>query len=90
MILETATQPEPMAWRINGGSFYLTEAGAQLAAKRLGYGAWYFPVYAEPPHRKWQGLTVKEIQSIHDTYYKRMGPQEFARAIEQALKEKNA
>jgi hypothetical protein len=43
-----------------------------------------------PPRREWQGLTEEEIQSIHDTYHKRMGPQEFARAVEQALKEKNA
>jgi hypothetical protein len=42
-----------------------------------------------PPKRPWVGLTQKEVQEIHDTYYKRMGPQEFARAIEAALKEKN-
>jgi hypothetical protein len=29
-------------------------------------------------------LTDAEIQAIHDTYYRRMGPQEFARAIEAA------
>jgi len=29
-------------------------------------------------------LTDAEIQSIHDTYYRRMGPVEFARAIEAA------
>ena len=29
-------------------------------------------------------LTDEKIQSIHDTYYRRMGPQEFARAIEAA------
>jgi len=42
-----------------------------------------------PPKREWVELTQKEVQEIHDTYYKRMGPQEFAKAIEQALKEKN-
>lgn len=47
------------------------------------------PLYTNPPRREWRGLTDKEIQSIHDTYHKRMGPQEFARAIEAALKEKN-
>jgi hypothetical protein len=40
--------------------------------------------------RTWVGLTDKDIQSIHDTYHKRMGPMEFARAIETKLKEKNA
>ena len=43
------------------------------------------PVIGKP----WVGLTEEEIQSIHDTYHKRMGPQEFARAITTALKEKN-
>ena len=47
------------------------------------------PLYTAPPRREWRGMTEKEIQSIHDTYHKRMGPQEFARAIEAALKEKN-
>jgi hypothetical protein len=47
-------------------------------------------LYTHQPGREWRGLTEKEIQSIHDTYHKRMGPQEFARSIEQALKEKNA
>ena len=41
------------------------------------------------PKRPWVGLTQKEIQDIHDTYHKRMGPQEFARAIEAKLKELN-
>ena len=47
------------------------------------------PLYTHPPRMEWQGLTEEEIQSIHDTYHKRMGPQEFARAVEQALKERN-
>jgi hypothetical protein len=42
-----------------------------------------------PDKREWVGLTEEKIQAIHDTYYRRMGPQEFARAIEAALKEKN-
>jgi hypothetical protein len=36
--------------------------------------------FATPPRREWVSLTEEEIQSIHDTYHKRMGPQEFARA----------
>ena len=46
-------------------------------------------LYAVQPKRPWVGLTQKEIQDIHDTYHKRMGPQEFARAIEAKLKELN-
>jgi hypothetical protein len=44
---------------------------------------------SNPPRREWQSLTGEEIQSIHDTYHKRMGPQEFARSVEQACKERN-
>jgi len=40
-------------------------------------------------HRSWVGLTHREVQEIHDTYHKRMGPQEFASMIEAKLKEKN-
>jgi hypothetical protein len=47
------------------------------------------PLWTSPRRREWVSLTEEEIQSIHDTYHKRMGPQEFARAIEDALKEKN-
>jgi hypothetical protein len=46
-------------------------------------------IKSNPPRREWRSLSEEEIQSIHDTYHKRMGRQEFARAIEQALKEKN-
>ena len=46
-------------------------------------------LYTTPPQRTWVGLTYKEVQGIHDTYHKRMGPQEFSKAIEAKLKEKN-
>jgi hypothetical protein len=45
--------------------------------------------YTTPPKRPWVGLTQKEVQEIHDTYHKRMGPQEFASMLEAKLKEKN-
>jgi hypothetical protein len=44
------------------------------------------PLY---PKREWVGLTDEEIQVIHETYYRRMGPNEFARLVEAKLKEKN-
>jgi hypothetical protein len=47
--------------------------------------------YPTPPaaQRQWVGLTQQEVQEIHDTYHKRMGPQEFAAILEAKLKEKN-
>jgi len=47
------------------------------------------PLYTTPPKREWVGLTQKEVQEIHDTYHKRIGPQEFAFMIGAKLKEKN-
>ena len=41
------------------------------------------------PEREWVGLTDKQIQAIHDTYYKRMGFREFHEHIEAKLKELN-
>jgi hypothetical protein len=46
-------------------------------------------LYDGKKKRPWVGLTDEEIQTIHDTYYRRMGPNEFARAIEAVLRSKN-
>jgi hypothetical protein len=47
-------------------------------------------LYEHPAaQRQWVGLTQQEVQEIHDTYHKRMGPQEFAAILEAKLKEKN-
>jgi len=90
------TKQEPVAWmfqheetkRMN----YVSNDGCNGPGRFLVMNPRYALVcalYTTPPRRKWQGLTEEEIQSIHDTYHKRMGPQEFARAIEAKLKEKN-
>lgn len=44
---------------------------------------------APQSQRTWVGLTQQEVQEIHDTYHKRMGPQEFAAMVEAKLKVKN-
>lgn len=45
---------------------------------------------AEPqPKREWVGLTHKEIMEIDSTYYRPMGPLEFAKLVEAKLKELN-
>jgi len=46
-------------------------------------------LYTAPPRREWVGLTAEEIQVIHETYYRRMGPNEFAKLVEAKLREKN-
>ena len=51
------------------------------------------PLYTAPPKREWVGLTDEEVSEIIDReigFNSCWGPEEkFARAIEQALKEKN-
>jgi len=42
------------------------------------------------PQRQWVGLTDEEIKEIVHTYPRPMGPINFARAVEQRLKEMNA
>lgn len=46
-------------------------------------------LYSAPPRKEWVGLTDEEIQTIHNTYYRRMGPKEFTKEIEAKLREKN-
>jgi len=47
--------------------------------------------YSAPPQRTWQGLTNNELQPIADEYRILFGSwvEDFARAIEAKLKEKN-
>jgi hypothetical protein len=49
------------------------------------------PIYTTPPQRTWVGLTNNELQPIADEYRILFGGwvEDFARAIEAKLKEKN-
>jgi len=78
---ERLAQPEqePVALVIDG-----VLVKSSLPEKYTGH------LYTAPPQRTWVGLTQKEVQEIHDTFFKRMGPQEFASMIGAKLKEKNA
>ena len=44
---------------------------------------------AKPLHRPWVGLTEQEVTAIDKKYYRPMGPKEFAKEIEDALRSKN-
>ena len=53
-------------------------------------GTGFLPLYTAPPKREWVGLTDEEHDSIKRNYHDMTWTLEmFARAIEQALKEKN-
>jgi hypothetical protein len=46
------------------------------------------PLYYDPPRREWRGLTEEEIHNM-PTYQETREMYRLARAVEQALKEKN-
>jgi hypothetical protein len=81
------TEQEPVAW---ANSFDLQNFDMKVrTGPDLHHTA---PLYTAPPKREWVGLTDEEINSV---CYKRdwtapWTDTTFARAIEQALKEKNA
>jgi hypothetical protein len=76
---------EPVAWQWLGSAHF-----RKKLPKNADITAWN-PLYTNPPQRTWVGLTDEEIQELrykidstaHWTY------DEFARAIEAKLKEKN-
>jgi hypothetical protein len=77
---------EPVAWMVytqNGVSVYVTDNPVDIQD-----GQRALPLYAAP--RQWVGLTDEEIKEIVHTYPRPMGPLNFARAVEQRLKEMNA
>jgi len=84
------TEQEPVAWLSEGGDVsrskrYMDEMGFKCS-----------PLYTTPPKREWVGMTDDEIQDLgylsekfdasNSEWFDRWG---FARAIEQALREKN-
>jgi hypothetical protein len=77
-------EQEPVAWRHKGaGHFTVTP----LVSK---FPEWE-PLYTAPPRREWQGLTEEEIDRVVVLLgFAQFSPPEVARAVEQALKEKNA
>ena len=79
---------EPVAWMSEGGIFTRTKEHAEIWSNN---GGKVTPVYTHPAP-SWQGLSDDERHEVivkHVTVDCTCDPYEFARAIEQALKEKN-
>jgi len=72
-------EQEPVAWQWLNTAHFRKKLPADAEP-----GAWN-PLYAHPPRREWRGLTEKEIERITSN-----SMLDFARAIEAALKERNA
>ncbi len=87
-------EQEPVAWMVytqDGKSVCVTDNPADFIEWRS------FPLYTHPPRREWRGLTNLEFVQIelklrkyHDYDRYDLSLNEFGRAIEAALKERNA
>jgi len=78
-------EQEPVAWWIpKAEQFCIKQPGERPFAK-----AWE-PLYTHPPRREWRSLSEEEIEDMSVTGTdSELRRQQFARAIEAALKEKN-
>jgi len=80
---------EPVAWMHPSGEGYdsaFRDHSTVIACTGNKWEGW-IPLYTHPPRREWRGLTDGEMGHI---YVRSATPEEFARAIEAALKEKNS
>jgi hypothetical protein len=87
---KTPADGEPVAWLFqykDRHEFVLCNRTVSFKEQVLGIE----PLYTAPPKREWVGLTDADIaKAMHGSVEgSNMLPYQFARAIEQALKEKN-
>ena len=90
--LRQALEKEPVYWSVADGWVYANDTSQVGTSKEVNWE----PIYTAPQKREWVGLTDEEIQDLsylsqkidasNAPWFDRWG---FARAIEQALKEKN-
>lgn len=76
-------EPEPVAYDVDGATVYI---------KPPIHNGKYLTGYTAPPQREWQGLTDEEIDELAEAnldFNWKDGVEDFARAIEAKLKEKN-
>ena len=86
------TEQEPVCWTVADGWVYANDTSQVGTSKEVNWET----LYTAPPKREWVGLTDEEIQDLsylsqkidegNAAWFDRCG---FAKAIEQALKEKN-
>jgi hypothetical protein len=83
-------EPEPVAWRV--GKSYWTSYD-EIPARLLPPMSNPQPLYLQPPRREWQSLTEEEVMQMTRAECVDMRwpstALNIARAIEQALREKN-
>ena len=80
-------EQEPVAWMVytqDGKSVCVTDNPADFIEWRS------FPLFTYPPRREWRGLTEEEIDAVWEDAQVFNTHYDIARAIEAALKERNA
>jgi hypothetical protein len=82
-------EQEPVAWMVytqDGKSVCVTDNPADFTDEHRA-----LPLFTHPPRREWRGLTDTEIGMLYVTWDATPGVSmaDFARAIEQACKERN-
>ena len=83
--MQPAQQQEPVAWFRYESVYEYKNQLARCTPKCIGA----FPVYTSPPRKPWVGLTQQDIDIAFDDTQEGGGFDEFARAIEAKLKERN-
>jgi hypothetical protein len=86
------TEPEPVAWTTDVEFDDETEVIPAKEKGKLGTSMNDIPLYTTQPERKWVGLTDEEMTELyveHKSIVASYSVEEFARAIEFKLKEKN-
>jgi hypothetical protein len=81
--IEQAEKQEPVAWMSPN------KERLEFSRKDTVYGSHTIPLYTAPPKREWVGLTQEDIDIAFDDTQEGGGFDDFARAIEAKLKEKN-
>ena len=83
---------EPVAWITDGGKgelWWYRSSKFDEEGNLIGPNPDDIPLYTAPPKKQWVGLTDEEVSDVIDGVLEGGGWLDVARAIEQALKEKN-
>lgn len=89
--MQPAPVQEPVAWGIiasNTGRICRVELDADEVEDHN--PKHIVPLFTAPPQREWQGLTDEEITALKRNGERYISSQDFAKAIEAKLREKNA
>jgi hypothetical protein len=84
---EQEHEQEPVAWGLQNDEGQVFDCIAP--GSRIELSEYNVPLYTHPPRREWVGLTEEEIYPLYSEPSSDAEMVEFARAVEQALKERN-